>query len=150
MAKFTTKNGNMFETKAQAIVNPVNCVGVMGAGLALQFKQKYPENYKYYLINCNKGEVKPGGMLVHATGLILPEFIINFPTKRHWRNPSQMGDIESGLLALKSAIEILRLKTVSIPALGCGLGGLLWEEVKPKIEKALGGIEDLEAFLFTF
>ena len=99
MIEFTT--GNIFESDAEALVNAVNCVGVMGRGIALQFKNKYPENFKAYQQACKQEVLKPGKMFVFETGqLVLPRWIINFPTKRHWRGKSRIEDIESGLIDL--------------------------------------------------
>ncbi|WP_292754262.1 macro domain-containing protein [Nostoc sp. NMS4] len=98
---FEFKQGNLLEEKAEALVNTVNCVGVMGKGIALQFKQAYPENFRHYEKACKANEVQPGRMFTVATGSLLnPKYIINFPTKRHWRNNSKIEDIKSGLVAL--------------------------------------------------
>lgn len=119
-------SGNIFDSKATALVNPVNCVGVMGRGLALEFKKRYPENFRIYAEACARGEVRPGRILV------VPP-VINFPTKRHWREPSRLEDITAGLQALRSVLG----DSVAIPPLGCGLGGLPWPQVRNEIEKIL-------------
>ncbi|WP_373530214.1 macro domain-containing protein [Nostoc sp.] len=109
---FEFKQGNLLEEKAEALVNTVNCVGVMGKGIALQFKQAYPENFRHYEKACKANEVQPGRMFTVATGSLLnPRYIINFPTKRHWRNNSKIEDIKSGLWILKPmSSAIARLK----------------------------------------
>ena len=143
------KTGDMLLEPAQALVNTVNCVGVMGRGVALQFKKAFPENYKAYEQACKSGLVMPGKMFVHEThSLTSPQFIINFPTKRHWRSRSRLEDIESGLRALAGIVEQLRLESVALPALGCGLGGLAWAQVKPLIEKMSRDLPDVRFIVF--
>jgi len=138
------KHGDIFGTTAEAIVNTVNCVGVMGRGIALQFKKRYPENFGCYADACKKKEVVPGKMLVFDTGnMVNPRYIINFPTKRHWRGASRMGDITVGLKALATEITNLQIKSIAIPPLGCGLGGLDWRLVKAEISNALGMIPNV-------
>ena len=130
--------GNILKSDVEAIVNTVNCVGVMGRGIALQFKKIFPDNFKAYEAACKRGEVKPGSMFVYDSGrLINPRYIINFPTKRHWKGRSHIEDIESGLTALFHEIEDRDIRSVAIPPLGCGLGGLKWKNVFPLIEKVV-------------
>ena len=109
----------------------------MGRGLALQFKNAFPENFKVYAKACREGKVKPGQMLVFKTDQSNPQYIINFPTKRHWRDKSQIDDIKNGLKALTHIIKQYNIRSIAIPPLGCGLGGLNWSEVKPLIESTL-------------
>ena len=143
------KSGDILREDAEALVNTVNCVGVMGRGIALQFKKAYPDNFKAYAVACKKGEVQPGRMLVFETGqLINPRFIINFPTKRHWRNKSRMEDIEIGLNALTETIRKYSIQSIAIPPLGSGLGGLSWHQVKPKIETAVASLSDTRIIIF--
>lgn len=143
------KKGNILKQDAEALVNTVNCVGVMGRGIALQFKEAFPDNYKHYKEACKKGEVKPGKMFVFDTHVLLgPKIIINFPTKRHWKEKSRLEDIESGLPDLIKALKDKQIHSVAIPPLGCGLGGLDWKVVRPIIEKALSGLPDLKVYLF--
>ncbi len=142
MVRFIT--GDIFAQDAQAIVNPVNCVGVMGKGLALQFKQKFPLNFEIYRTACMKGELRPGRILTCGTGRETPSVIINLPTKRHWRDGSRMEDIEAGLDALAREIRERGLSSVAIPALGAGLGGLEWNGVRKAIEDRLSGLKDTE------
>jgi len=131
------KNGDILKSDAEALVNTVNCVGVMGAGIALHFKRAFTNNFMLYVKECRLGKVQPGLMLVYETGVPAPRYIINFPTKRHWRDNSRMEDIESGLEALAKVIIEKNIRSIAIPALGCGLGGLNWLDVKPLIEAAL-------------
>lgn len=129
---------NIFDSDCEAIVNTVNCVGVMGKGLALQFKQRYPQMYASYRAACTKDQVSIGEMRVwyEPNGKV----IINFPTKIHWRNPSQLWFITEGLHDLKRVIRTLGLTSVAIPPLGCGNGGLDWTEVKSLIHAILGNL----------
>ena len=118
------KAGNILKEDAEALVNPVNCVGIMGRGLALQFKKEFPRNFTSYAAACKRNEVQPGRMFVFETGqLTSPRYIINFPTKRHWRGKSRMEDIEAGLAALAEEIRSGSIRSIAIPPLGCGLGG---------------------------
>jgi O-acetyl-ADP-ribose deacetylase (regulator of RNase III) len=128
---FSFVSDDILKAKTQAIVNPVNTVGVMGKGLALQFRNTYPNNYSAYQLACNAGEVRPGRMLIFALGRIgYPNYIINFPTKRHWREKSKLEDIVSGLTALVDDALRLNIQSIAVPPLGCGLGGLPWPEVR--------------------
>lgn len=139
------KTGDLFNDHAEAIVNTVNCVGVMGRGIALQFKKRYPENFKAYEAKCKLGEMVPGRVFVFEVNSITnPKYIINFPTKRHWRGASRIEDIESGVIDLVKAIKAYDIKSIAIPPLGSGLGGLEWSLVKSKIEAVLVGIEGVE------
>jgi len=143
------KHGDLLKCNAEAIVNTVNCVGVMGRGIALQFKKQHPDNFKQYAKACKSGEVVPGKMFVYETsGMTNPRIIINFPTKRHWKNASRIEDIESGLTDLISVIQQYNIKSIAIPPLGCGLGGLDWSEVKTCIESALTPLADVAVFVF--
>jgi len=143
------KTGNVLTEDVEALVNTVNCVGVMGRGIALQFKKSFPDNFKAYEHVCKKGELKPGEMFVFKLGqLTNPRYIINFPTKRHWRGKSRMEDIDSGLSALVQEIQSREIKSIAIPPLGSGLGGLRWADVKTRIESALEEVSDLEVVVF--
>ncbi len=149
MPLIPVEHGNILEAKAEALVNTVNCVGIMGKGLALQFKKAYPENFALYQKACGAGEVQPGRMLVYETGAFIgARYIINFPTKRHWRNGSQYIDIESGLRALIEEIRRRGIKSVAVPPLGCGLGGLDWKRVRPMIEQAFFALPEVDVHLF--
>lgn len=141
--------GNLLESDSEAIVNTVNTVGVMGKGIALQFRDSFPVNYKLYKAACKEGEVKIGKMFVTTVGQLgNPRFIINFPTKEHWKNPSQIDYIKSGLIDLKNVIKKLNIKSISIPPLGSGSGGLNWLEVRPLIVEALGDLKDVDVFIY--
>jgi len=140
MIRFTS--GDILRDEADALVNTVNCVGVMGRGIALQFKRAFPENFEEYKTACRKGEVVPGRMFVtEQESLIGPRYIINFPTKRHWRGKSRIEDIESGLADLHREIQERGIKSIAIPPLGSGLGGLRWSDVKARIVAALGTVD---------
>ena len=133
------KTGDIFAEDADALVNAVNCVGVMGHGIALQFKKNFPTNFDKYREACLRGEVKIGQMFVVSTGqMTSPRYIINFPTKRHWRDTSRMQDIEDGLESLVKVIGKHNIRAIAIPPLGCGLGGLEWNEVRPRVARTLG------------
>ena len=135
------KNGDILREDVEAIVNTVNCVGIMGRGLALQFKNKFPQNFKEYQLACTNKEVQLGKMFVHQTGqLINPKYIINFPTKGHWKQNSKIEDISNGLDDLITIIEKYSIKSIAIPTIGSGLGGLDWKMVKKLIEEKLKNI----------
>ena len=143
------KTGDLLAEDADALVNTVNCVGHMGAGIALQFKKAWPENFQAYAAACQSGEVQPGRMFVFETReLASPRYIINFPTKRHWRGKSRLDDIEAGLEALVAEIRRLNLSSVAVPPLGAGLGGLPWKDVRKRIEERLGALPDLRVVVF--
>lgn len=149
MSGITYKTGDLFESDCEALVNTVNCVGVMGRGIALQFKKAYPENFKAYADACEREEVEPGKMFVYETGSLMnPRFIINFPTKRHWRGKSRMEDIELGLVALVEEIRARGIRSIAIPPLGAGLGGLDWKDVRVRIDRALSELEGVSAIVF--
>ena len=132
------KTGNIFDSDAEALVNAVNTVGIMGKGVALQFKERFPTNFKLYAAACKKDEVEIGKMFITATNSLLsPKWIINFPTKKHWIDKSSYSFIELGLDDLVGQIEKLDIKSIAIPALGAGLGVLNWEKVKTIIENKL-------------
>ncbi|MCO5173182.1 MAG: macro domain-containing protein [Trueperaceae bacterium] len=142
-------SGDILRSEADALVNTVNCVGVMGRGVALQFKNAFPENFKTYKDACKREAVQPGRMFVFETGqLTPPRFIVNFPTKRHWRGKSRIEDIESGLVDLVRVIRERDIRSIAIPPLGAGLGGLDWNEVRPRIELALANLGDVHVFLY--
>jgi O-acetyl-ADP-ribose deacetylase (regulator of RNase III) len=127
----------------------VNCVGYMGKGIALQFKQAFPANFKRYEAACAAGETVPGRMLIHDNGgLVRPRWIINFPTKRHWRGKSRLQDIASGLNALVADVKRLGIRSIAVPPLGCGLGGLDWRVVRSMIERAFDAVPDVSVQLF--
>ena len=144
------KNGDIFGEDVEALVNSVNCVGVMGRGIALQFKNVFPENFKAYADACNRGEVRPGRMFVYESGKMAnPKYIVNFPTKRHWRGKSRIEDLDSGLVDLVRVIKERKIRSIAIPPLGTNLGGLRWAVVRPRIESALEVLEDVSVVLFV-
>jgi len=141
--------GNLLEADAEALVNTVNCVGQMGKGIALQFKQAFPLNYDAYAAACKREEVEPGRMFIfHNGGIVNPRFIINFPTKRHWRGPSRLEDVAAGLKALVTDVRRLGIHSIAVPPLGCGLGGLDWRVVRPMIEHAFAALPEVRVLLF--
>ncbi|HET7460051.1 MAG TPA: macro domain-containing protein [Longimicrobium sp.] len=141
--------GNLLEAPAEALVNAVNCVGVMGKGIALEFKQAFPATFRAYAASCKAGDVSPGRMLVHDLGEgARPRYIIHFPTKRHWRDPSRMDDVVAGLSALVDTVRQREIRSIAIPALGSGLGGLDWNEVRPRIEAAFATLPEVDVHLY--
>lgn len=145
----TYKTGDIFTETVEALVNTVNCVGVMGRGIALQFKRAFPDNFKAYAARCKLNQVRPGQMYVFETGTIgPPRYIINFPSKRHWRDKSRIEDIESGLESLVQEIRSRGIRSIAIPALGSGLGGLDWRTVRARMEAALGALEEVEIVIY--
>ena len=142
--------GNILEADAEALVNTVNTEGIMGKGIALQFKKKFPQMYEAYRAACEAGEVVPGRMHVfEQTEMLNPRYIINFPTKRHWRSRARMEDIKAGLTALKQEIEKRGIRSIAVPPLGCGNGRLDWRNVRPTIERGLNGLRDVHVMLFA-
>ena len=147
MIRFRT--GDMFAEEAEALVNTVNCVGVMGRGIALQFKRAFPSNFKAYAARCRRGEMKPGRVFVFETGSeVPPRYIINFPSKRHWRGKSRIEDIESGLRSLVEEIRERDIRSVAVPPLGSGLGGLDWSQVRSRILDAFEELHNVEVTVF--
>ncbi len=167
------RTGDILTAEVEAFVNSVNCVGVMGRGIALEFKKAYPENFKAYANACDLEEIKPGRMFVfdlraptpvdEESGGVLQQgslldsgddregdlrYIVNFPTKRHWRGKSRIEDIESGLEALALEIKGRNIRSIALPALGCGLGGLDWGEVRGYIESRLRELKDVKIIVF--
>jgi O-acetyl-ADP-ribose deacetylase (regulator of RNase III) len=147
MVRFT--KGNILDAETEAIVNTVNTVGVMGKGIALMFKQAYPDNFQQYSNAVKRNEIGIGRVLPVETGNLMgPKWILNFPTKKHWRQPSQLEWIESGLHDLTRTIERLGIRSVAVPPLGCGAGGLEWDSVRPMIERILGDAQDLDVIIY--
>lgn len=143
------KKGNILAENVEAVVNTVNCVGIMGRGIALQFKNSFPENFKAYTAACKRNEVQPGRMFIYETGrLTNPRYTVNFPTKRHWKGKSRMEDVDAGLAALVEEIRARHIYSIAIPPLGSGLGGLDWKKVRPRIEAALAQVDYLQVIIF--
>lgn len=141
--------GNLLQADVDVLVNTVNTVGVMGKGIALQFKQAYPESFKAYRVACRRGDVQLGEMFVFHTGRFSPRWIVNFPTKQHWRSRSRLRDIERGLVDLRRVLIELEAKSVAVPPLGCGNGGLDWDDVRPLIVSTLGDLESVDVLLYA-
>ena len=143
------RQGNLLEADAEALVNTVNTVGVMGKGIALMFKEQFPENFREYAVACKAGDVRLGEMFVTENpGLIGPKWIVNFPTKDHWRSKTRLEWIEQGMKALVRVIEDRQIASIAVPPLGCGNGGLNWRDVKPMIVSALAEVEGLQATVY--
>lgn len=140
--------GSIFDCKAQALVNPVNCVGVAGAGLAKVFKEKFPKDHKLYVKGCKGGLLVPGSVSISITGQKQPEYIVSFPTKKHWKEKSELKHIELGLESLVVWANLTGIKSIAIPALGCGLGGLNWNEVRVLIMRAAIKMNKPKVYLF--
>ena len=141
--------GNILKADVEALVNTVNCVGFMGKGIALQFKKAYPENFDAYHKACAAGEVQPGRMFVFDLHSMLnPKYVVNFPTKRDWRANSRYDDVESGLKALVAEVRRRGIRSIAVPPLGCGLGGLDWNKVRSMIERAFAPLPDVRVLLF--
>jgi O-acetyl-ADP-ribose deacetylase (regulator of RNase III) len=140
--------GNLLEADVDVLVNTVNTKGVMGKGIALQFRRAFPANYKAYRAACAAGEVRLGRMFVFHTGRLgRPQVIVNFPTKGHWKSRSRLADVEAGLTDLRRVLSGLGMESVAVPPLGCGLGGLRWEDVRPRILAALADL-DMRVLVF--
>ena len=141
----TFVRGNLFDSAAQVITNTVNCVGVMGKGVALEFKNRYPAMFTEYHSRCERGEVRPGEPYLWEDERVQ---VLNFPTKRDWREGSRLSDIEQGLQYLALHYQDMGIQSIAMPPLGCGNGGLRWEDVRPLIEKHLGTLEDLDVYVY--
>lgn len=141
--------GNLLEANTQALVNTVNTVGVMGKGIALQFKEHFPMNFKIYATACKKGEMQIGKMLVVQEHTITGEkIIVNFPTKTEWFKKSQYDYIEAGLIDLVRVIQEFKIQSIAIPPLGCGNGGLKWDRVKTLMDKYLGSLTNVSISIY--
>ncbi|MBC2779172.1 type II toxin-antitoxin system antitoxin DNA ADP-ribosyl glycohydrolase DarG [Parasphingopyxis marina] len=145
----TYTQGNLLEADAEALVNTVNTVGVMGKGIALMFKENFPANFNAYAAACKAHEVEVGHMFVtERRELMGPKWIINFPTKKHWRHPSKLTWIDEGLLDLKRVIVEHEIRSIALPPLGSGNGGLEWPIVRDRIEHALHDLEDVRVIVY--
>ncbi len=145
----TFRKGNLLDAPADALVNTVNTVGVMGKGIALLFKHAFPENFQAYDAACRRNEVHVGHMFVTENPLFFgPKWIINFPSKKHWRDPSKLEWITAGLEDLRRVITERGIRSVAVPALGCGNGGLNWADVPREIERLLGSLSDVDIQVF--
>lgn len=142
--------GNLLTADAEALVNTVNTEGTMGKGIALQFARAFPDILPAYESACRGGELQPGKVQFIERGELLnPRWIINFPTKRHWRGKSRLGDIEAGLVDLVEQMRARNIRSIAVPPLGCGLGGLSWDDVRPRIEAAFAPLADVRVLLYA-
>lgn len=146
MITYTT--GDLFEAQTEAIVNTVNTVGIMGKGIALQFKQRFPDNYFIYKKACDQNLLKIGDLLITENNSLFFKYIINFPTKEHWRNPSKYEYVEKGLDALIEEIRKRNIKSVALPPLGAGNGKLDWEKVKEILNEKLIVLPEVDFIIF--
>ncbi|MGY3615752.1 type II toxin-antitoxin system antitoxin DNA ADP-ribosyl glycohydrolase DarG [Bradyrhizobium sp. USDA 10063] len=146
----TFTEGNLLKANTEALVNTVNTVGVMGKGIALMFKEAFPDNFRAYAAACKKNEIKVGRVFVteRQDWVDGPKWIINFPTKQHWRNPSKIEWIKEGLQDLVRVIREHKIKSIALPPLGSGNGGLDWKNVRPLIQSSLGNIEGIEVIVY--
>ena len=146
---FQSMKGNLLESQAEALVNTVNTEGIMGKGVALQFRRAFPEMYRAYKQACQAGRVHPGSMFVFKiSSSSNPQYIINFPTKRNWRSKSRMEDIETGLSALVADVRKLGIRSVAVPPLGCGLGGLSWNDVRRRMQLAFQELPEVNWLVY--
>jgi len=143
------KHDNLFHSGAEALVNAVNCVGVMGAGLAKAFKVRYPAMNDEYELYCRLGILKPGTMHTYILDPIQGKYIINFPTKDDWKNPSRIEYIDEGITDLLNVVDKFKIKSVAVPALGCGLGGLLWPEVYKLLLDLDGNLPEVTWMIYS-
>jgi O-acetyl-ADP-ribose deacetylase (regulator of RNase III) len=147
MMKFL--EGNLLDAPTEAVVNTVNTVGVMGKGIALMFKEAFPDNFRVYEEEAKAKRVRIGHMFVTENRTLEgPRWLINFPTKKHWRQPSKLEWIVEGLQDLRRVIEDKGIRSIALPPLGCGNGGLNWSDVRPEIERALGHFSDVDVWVF--
>jgi O-acetyl-ADP-ribose deacetylase (regulator of RNase III) len=146
MGMIREAHGDILAADVEALVNPVNTVGVMGAGLALQFKRKYPAMFREYAAVCQRGGLRPGNLTVHQVKGH-PRYVINFATKRHWKPPSRLEWIEGGLVHLRQKVTVLGIRSIAVPPLGCGLGGLEWSQVRELIVTRLD-LPDVDVVLY--
>lgn len=143
-------HGNLLDADVEALVNTVNTVGVMGKGIALQFKRAYPAMFKAYAAACKADQVKLGQMHVWPTASLTgPKYVINFPTKGHWKAKSRVKDIEAGLADLVRVVQEYDIKSIAVPPLGCGNGGLTWSQVEPLIESAFATLPGVEVVVYA-
>jgi O-acetyl-ADP-ribose deacetylase (regulator of RNase III) len=141
--------GDLLQAPVEALVNAVNVVGVMGKGIALQFKTTYPDMFQSYKEACQSGNLNIGKLHIYEIeGNDHPGFIINFPTKRHWRNSSKIEYVDMGLVALVAEVKSRSIHSIAIPALGCGLGGLAWDDVYLRIVRSFDELPDVKVLLF--
>jgi O-acetyl-ADP-ribose deacetylase (regulator of RNase III) len=141
-------SGNLLEAHVDALVNTVNTEGVMGKGIALQFKKAFPASYEAYRQECQAGRMRIGQVLVVHLDTLVPRYIIHFPTKKHWRSPSKLEYVKEGLVDLVKQVQTLSIRSIAIPPLGCGNGGLAWADVRSLLETAFAPLTDVRTLLF--
>lgn len=144
-------NGDLFEAGAETLVNPVNCVGVMGAGIALEFKRRFPLVFREYRDACFGSRLEPGGILpvrISAEGPFRPRWIVHLATKNDWRTVSRLEWVDEGLRRLSVWLAESPVATIAVPALGCGKGGLLWDKVRRLIERHLGNAAEQRVLVY--
>lgn len=146
MIRYT--KGDLFEAQTDAVINTVNTVGVMGKGIALQFKKRFPQNFKIYKKACDEGSFEVGDLLITQSDSLFFKYIINFPTKKHWRNPSEYEYVEEGLKTLLVKIPELGITSVAVPPLGAGNGKLDWQKVKVLLEQYLSQLPEVEFIVY--
>lgn len=147
MIEYTS--GDLLAADTEALVNPVNTSGHMGKGLALEVRRRYPANYKAYRAAALRGELVVGKMMVWEEATLQGRrVVINFPTKRHWRGNSRLEYIDEGLLDLRRVLVEREIRSVAVPALGCGLGGLRWVDVRPRVEAALSDLVSTRVLVY--
>jgi O-acetyl-ADP-ribose deacetylase (regulator of RNase III) len=139
--------GDLFKSKAQVLVNPVNCVGVMGAGIAKEFKRRFPKMFVAYKKACDEGKLHPGTLMLWKDRESLDRYVLNFPTKKHWRSKSKLVWIEEGMQFFTKHHKEWNIRSIAFPALGCGKGGLDWKDIKPIFKKYLSDV-DINVFVF--
>ena len=142
------KKGDIFQSDADCYVNPVNTIGVTDKGLIRQFRDKFPINHRQYMAACAKDLIQMGRLFIVHNEAESRQYIINFPTKRHWGDKSEMKWVISGLIDLRQLIDTYHIQSIAIPALGSGYEGLQWKEVKQHIEDILGAIPDVEVEVY--
>ncbi len=142
------RSGNLLDASAEALVNTVNEVGVMGKGIALMFKERFPDSSQAYINASKAGEIRVGRMFVTETNELFPKWIIHFPTKKHWRNPSKLTWIEDGLKDLVRVIREYGITSIALPPLGCGNGGLDWGDVRLRIEQAIRDLPNVDVTVY--
>jgi O-acetyl-ADP-ribose deacetylase (regulator of RNase III) len=151
-----TRTGDLFEADVEAFVNSVNCAGVMGRGLARQFKERFPENLRAYKDACRADDLAPGRVLVHDRGGLFydpqesdgPRYILNVATIDHWKDRARLADVQEGIRSAAREVEQRGIRSVAIPAIGCGYGGLAWADVEGAIREAFGSLGDCRTVLF--
>lgn len=148
MATIKEIRGNIFESSCQTLVNTVNCVGVMGRGIAFEYRHRFPEMYQVYATMCARGQLRPG--LLHLWKAAESPWILNFPTKRHWKHPARMEYIEAGMSKFADSFQSRGITSIAFPELGTSLGGLRWRDVRESMYRHLKPLANLEVEIYHF